>query len=290
MKAPGGKASGNGQDSHGFFFPLENGPETRALGNFFKNETPPPNPWEILLPLCPGSRVKLVPMPPHSLYTIDCGNGHCSVGLFSEGQLKEVCDFHGSLIPPEAHKQTIYSNVTNRESLPGLDAANFLAGGIFLGMPVHYAETVGTDRLVLAHYIFRGQKTRPTIIVDAGTFITVDIVTRDGFMGGVILPGVSTYMECFSLAQRLPSISKEKLFSLGPSSLGAHTTEEAMVFGQELMLKGFFQESLRSYQSYEIVLTGGWGGKLKNLLPGARVVPHLVHRGLEKAYQQGILS
>src|SRR5258707_3338212 len=59
-----------------------------------------------------------------------------------------------------------------------------------LEVRVEFPERVGLDRLAaaLAAKAIRG--TRPTIVVDAGTAITVDLVSADGaFEGGVILPG-----------------------------------------------------------------------------------------------------
>ena len=54
-------------------------------------------------------------------------------------------------------------------------------------MPVHYQKSLGEDRLALAYYAYKTLQS-PTMIIDGGTFLTIDFVNSDGFLGGYIAP------------------------------------------------------------------------------------------------------
>ena len=219
-----------------------------------------------------------------SLYTIDHGNNHCSVGEFRDGSLTRVCPFDE--IPLKNSDSIIYSSVGKKRVLPGLNASTFFVEGHFLGMPVHYTPSLGTDRVTLGRYFYRGRKTPPTLIVDAGTFITMDIISREGFMGGLILPGLDVYLESFSKASTLPVLSKEKLFSLGSPSPLAHNTEEAIAYGPEMFLGSLFKAILNHDSRPErVYLTGGDGKRLVHFFPSAEVINHLLHFALKYVFE-----
>ncbi len=83
------------------------------------------------------------------------------------------------------------------------------------GMKLNYQSlaTLGPDRITngvaaLARY---GGGGRPIIVVDAGTAITLDVITSDGaFIGGAILPGLNASMKALtSETASLPSVPIE---------------------------------------------------------------------------------
>ena len=67
------------------------------------------------------------------------------------------------------------------------------AGDLPLAVGVDRPDMVGIDRLldaVGANHLRR--PTRPAVVVDVGSAITVDLVSEDGvFLGGSILPGIA---------------------------------------------------------------------------------------------------
>src|SRR5207244_10337666 len=75
-----------------------------------------------------------------------------------------------------------------------------------IAVHLEFPERVGLDRLaaaVSANVLRRSGA--PAIVVDAGSAITVDLVTSDGaFEGGVILPGFRMSAEALYGAELLP--------------------------------------------------------------------------------------
>src|ERR671932_1031491 len=72
--------------------------------------------------------------------------------------------------------------------------------GLRTGMPIRYdnPREIGPDRLVnaVAGYERAGG---PCVVVDFGTAVTHDVVSRDGeYLGGVIFPGVEISLEALS--------------------------------------------------------------------------------------------
>lgn len=77
-----------------------------------------------------------------------------------------------------------------RAHRPGDDFQILTYRDLPLKLHVEFPERVGLDRLAAAVAAKVLADRRPAIVVDAGTAITVDLVSADGaFEGGVILPG-----------------------------------------------------------------------------------------------------
>lgn len=150
-------------------------------------------------------------------------------------------------------------------------------------------ERVGPDRL----YAAAGAAElvgRSTLVVDAGTALTVDALRMDGgtriFLGGAIAPGPSLLARALHAGTaRLPLVEP----SPGARALGTDT-QEALLAGVVVGFRGaaamLLEEIAREAQleSAAVVLTGGAREFL--LLPrpftarSLEVVPDLVHRGL----------
>lgn len=101
--------------------------------------------------------------------------------------------------------------------------------GIRTGMVIRYdnPRDVGADRIVLgvAAYAKYGG---PCIVVDFGTPIIFDFISKDGeYMGGVITPGVEISTEAlFRYAAKLPRIELVR-----PKSVLGHSTVTSMQSG-----------------------------------------------------------
>ena len=69
-------------------------------------------------------------------------------------------------------------------------------------------SATGLDRLANA-YAVRGLTSSPAIVVDIGTAITFDIVSKEGdFIGGLILPGINMQLESLhNKTNKLPEVS-----------------------------------------------------------------------------------
>lgn len=233
------------------------------------------------------------------LITIDFGNTHPHAGLFqksSQGwQLLKVVPFNELPIYLEQlqmsanNSSVVLSEVKARpEDLQPLIEQGFLLtritdywrGEKFAGMPVNYAKTLGEDRLIEAFYTYKIIKA-PTLLIDAGTYVTMDVVTKDGFLGGYIIPGLETYFNTFQRGERLKDVALEHDFSLTlPKTTNQAMTESYTAFAS------LARELIRNHHLTNIILTGGKAEVWKNILTsssetiGTEVHPHLIHTAL----------
>ncbi|MCL1875418.1 MAG: type III pantothenate kinase [Synergistaceae bacterium] len=100
-----------------------------------------------------------------------------------------------------------------------------------LGIEVKYSapKEVGADRLVNSvAAVSKYGIGKPVIVIDYGTAITFDVISKDGaYIGGVICPGLMTSIEAlFGKTAKLPQVALE-----APSSVIAKSTIEAIQSG-----------------------------------------------------------
>jgi type III pantothenate kinase len=127
------------------------------------------------------------------------------------------------------------------------------------------------------------------LVLDFGTAVTADFISRDGeHLGGFICPGMPlmrNQLRTHTRRIRYGDLAAERaLESLVPG----RTTVEAVERGCSLMLRGFVLTQLElacSYwgSNYSVFLTGGDAGLVSGIVPRARVVPDLVFVGLAMA-------
>ncbi len=191
-----------------------------------------------------------------------------------------------------------------------------------LAIDVDYPERVGIDRLLAALAATELTPSRPAIVVQAGSAVTVDLLTSPAspdspsspaspsrdlphktstpllptsakqpllgtFAGGAIIPGVPMMLRLLGKgADQLPEIDADDLLEL--PKLPGKNTEEAMVCGAASALVGGVTHLIASYRAQygadvPVILSGGDGMRLAPFVPAPLIVrPHLVHRGLLK--------
>ena len=148
-------------------------------------------------------------------------------------------------------------------------------------------DFIGTDR-ALALYAATQLYSKDVIVIDAGTAMTLTIALDGVFIGGLIMPGLTTMAG--SLAKttaQLPLVCHfEPSQEISYSSLPIKT-EEAIAKGcLELSTKGLSGilstlKKNKEYQKAVVVLTGGNALKLAPLLPEVQVVnPSLILEGM----------
>jgi type III pantothenate kinase len=156
------------------------------------------------------------------------------------------------------------------------------------------ASRIGADRLanaVGAIALFPGR--RPLVVVDVGTAVTVDLVTRDRvtrravFEGGMIAPGPRLGARALTaFTAQLPSVRFAKARSAAGRSTRA-ALEAGLWFGFRGLVKGLVDAALLEAPGAEIVVAGGDG---RACLEGSglrcRFVPHLTHVGLAASYRR----
>ena len=134
-------------------------------------------------------------------------------------------------------------------------------------------DRLGIDRLISA-YAATLQSEPPLVVVDAGSAITVDLVTPDGkFQGGAILPGLG--MQFASLAKGTASLPLLDTMNKKPQ-YPAKNTEDAIFSGVlttaiaaiDLLISKYCNHADIASEDVPVVLTGG---------DALFVSPHLRH-------------
>jgi type III pantothenate kinase len=160
-----------------------------------------------------------------------------------------------------------------------------------LAIEVDFPERVGTDRLMAAFAANRLRRPdRAAIVVDLGTAIKVDVVTRSGaFAGGAILPGLA--MSARALEEQtdaLPRVAVDR-WKEPPPALGKNT-KTAIEAGLFWGAVGATRELVEQYAnefgpSPDLFASGGASQLVAGVLSqrhglDAIHVPHLVLRGV----------
>lgn len=157
-----------------------------------------------------------------------------------------------------------------------------LLGPENFGLPMEYSETVGPDRLAGAWFV-RAWVRQSSIVVDAGSAITVDAVGESGeFLGGVIVPGRKLLLR----ATRALDFARELALDWGKALPLAHDTPSAVSSGISLVLSLGVREVVREqcallgWRRPKVLLTGGDAHLLRGALGRAAYEPLLVPMGV----------
>jgi len=137
-------------------------------------------------------------------------------------------------------------------------------------------QSLGVDRwlAMLAAWHHMGG---PLCVVDAGTAITLDLISQDGLhQGGFILPGAELMHRSLGM-----STGKIRVNNLtAPAVAPGEDTAACVSGGIWLAVKGLLGAALAAYPEHRFVLTGGGAAALLTLTPGIEHQPDLVMEGL----------
>ena len=233
-------------------------------------------------------------------FTIDQGNTRTKFVLFdSDGSILDTGekDYQGFISRHRLTSENTVCAIANvREELSdeiGLktfNVADYFSSNCFLEMNVNYSNTLGLDRLIFAYQCFDGVSTK--VLIDSGTFTTIDLVTKDGFQGGYILPGLEKLRQAFFQGHLLKPFCQESIsrrIDLLPKD-----SSEAINAGLEHSFFDPIHSILSTFNFDEIVITGGNGAMVHNYLENkgfqrsASILfdSNLVHLGLFKFLQK----
>jgi type III pantothenate kinase len=246
---------------------------------------------------------------PRRLLAVDIGNYQIKLGLFAaacEGFPQPVQTWKvltgeaafnqlAAVLPPES--------LTWRAATVHRQAERQLAAWVQLRRPddryrllknddlplvihVEQPERVGTDRLLAAVAVNRLRApNRPAIVVDAGTAITVDVVSAAGeFEGGVILPGFRLAAKALSDGtDLLPEVDYDP--AAGPPPVVGKSTMAAIRSGLFWGQVGAVCELVRRMSDQlgavpQVFVAGGDAERLAAFLPQTQIVPELVLAGI----------
>jgi type III pantothenate kinase len=162
----------------------------------------------------------------------------------------------------------------------------WLSSKINLGVGVEYPapETIGADRLAnaAAVAVLYGC---PAIVVDFGTAVTFDVVSKQQrYIGGVIAPGLEAMTSfLYHRTALLPKLSLKE-----PKTAVGKSTADAMMAGAIYGYRGLVREILLGIkaerfrrQRVKVVATGGYAQLIARGLPDIQAVhPNLTLEGL----------
>ena len=140
-------------------------------------------------------------------------------------------------------------------------------------------ENVGVDRLMNATAAYRHARSA-CIVVDAGTAVTVDLVTHEGaFAGGAILPGPKAWIKGLAhAAAQLPEIQFTPGQSLEVQSVVGRNTRDAIQAGLTWGLPGAIEcvvQQMRAEVGGTLPVIGT-GGAIEDLQKRTTCIPEIV--------------
>jgi len=149
-----------------------------------------------------------------------------------------------------------------------------------------YPRKVGQDRLVNAYAGYK-KFANGLIIVDFGTAVTFDVVTKNGsYLGGIIFPGIEMSLNTLSdKAALLPKIRVEK-----PKSLIGKDTVTSMrsgiVCGYAALCRGLISRIRKEVgKKYTVIFTGGHSKIISGFCKADSIQPNLTIEGLYLLYK-----
>jgi len=119
-------------------------------------------------------------------------------------------------------------------------------------------QTLGVDRIALATAAFYYNPTANTLVIDAGTCVTYDMVNDYGeYLGGAISPGLHMrYEALYNQTSKLPLLElDDPLDLIGNSTLAS--IHSGVVNGILAEIDGVIERYLSRFEDLTVILTGG---------------------------------
>ena len=152
-------------------------------------------------------------------------------------------------------------------------------------------KTLGKDRLAAVVGAFELYPNTSSLVIDAGTCITYDVINAKGdFLGGNIVPGLEMrYKAMHHFTAQLPLIERKggRIVDIGKDTNSAMRTGGAL--GTMLEMEAWIQYFKKEYEVINTILTGGDGDYFaKKLKSKIFAHPNLVLIGLNKILQHNV--
>lgn len=212
--------------------------------------------------------------------TVDIGNTHQTF-LKDSGKVSPLSEFN-----IESTEINLWVSSVNDQILKILPKNKkmiryFFKDGFLNDMPVSYTQTIGDDRLAAAYFLFKKNQLKK-LHIDTGTFTTIDLITKNGFEGGFILPGLQSLSNTYTNGKNLHKPSSLELnFS---NQEIPHNTEDAIKLGCLITYLAPIKELINLFHPEEIYLSGGNANFLsKHInLEDLKIEDHIIHKGLRR--------
>ena len=201
---------------------------------------------------------------------IDQGNTRAKLGVFKENDLERIHSvtnskaFNWDAIDLNAIDRMLIASVSDSIfKIPKVyrGAALFYSNKLNLPITVDYKtpETLGSDRIanaVAASFLFPETN---VLIIDAGTCLKFDLITRDGtYRGGSISPGLRMRTNALhSMTGKLPAIDPDPTIVKIPGKSTFESLNVGVVTGMAHEINSFCEQYSSEYDDLQIVATGG---------------------------------
>lgn len=205
---------------------------------------------------------------------VDCGNTNVKLALFTRGALDfyeeiKVVDFEVKMLeifkefPQITHAIVSSVGFLSKKSVKLISEycqLHLLSSVSKIPFSNKYVtpKTLGVDRIALVTAAYYFSPKRNTLVIDAGTCITYDMLTEKGdYLGGAISPGVlMRYKAMNNQTSKLPLLEPELI-----NDFVGNTTEMSMhsgvVNGICCELDGVIDQYQSRFQDLTVILTGG---------------------------------
>jgi type III pantothenate kinase len=247
------------------------------------------------------------------ILSIDIGNSSVKAAVFEGAQPAEVLslsdDSLEALTEALGGRRILHSGIAS--VVPARTAAVAAAvreatgteplivhAGIDLPFALAYETpgTLGADRIAAAAgAVALFPEADPLVVIDAGTAVTIEVISEGTYRGGAIAPGPDVLRRALAAGTaQLPEVSPEL-----PSSPIGRSTRQAIQAGVMMGFVGAVRELLARTaeqlpSSPRVVATGGWGPVLAAhlseiddvepllVLRGVRALVERAHGGLDR--------
>jgi type III pantothenate kinase len=199
-----------------------------------------------------------------------CDIGNHSIDFFHDGKIWSMSHLEFQNYKPK--EKIYYISVNDKISKRLKDSQNFINIESYFNFDTIY-QGIGIDRVAACTVVSDG------MIVDAGSAITVDIMSNNLHLGGYILPGLGAYESCFS------KISDRLDFRLNPNidleALPQKTTD-ALSYGVIRPILMVLKDTCKDKMIY---FTGGDGKFFSKYFKNSIYDRTLIFRGMQKAME-----
>ena len=144
--------------------------------------------------------------------------------------------------------------------------------------------TVGIDRLLFAYGVYQQNPKESSLLIDSGTYLTIDFLNKNSFEGGVILPGKKLFNTAYQQGTNLhvpKSVPGEKSYPF-------KSTKDNLEQAFRLILLSTVSEISKECSFTQIFVTGGDGEEIIQFLEKrwtCHFIKHAVHRGIAQYVQ-----
>ena len=142
-------------------------------------------------------------------------------------------------------------------------------------------ETLGTDRIAAIAGVFKMFPGAKSLVIDAGTAITFDLIERDTYLGGNISPGIDMRFRALNrFTRRLPLLERRPEYPM-PGKDTASAIVAGVIEGIVYEINEYIRTFEEKYRGINVVITGGDGLFLRERLNEKCIYsPEIVTDGL----------